>query len=480
MRSELKHSTEKVLVAGKFRVIHAGHMRLFRSATELGNTLIVALDTTNLTQDEINWRRNILKNIEYVDQVIEFVGDIEATLREIRPEVVIKGQEFRNVENPESMILAEFGGRLVFTSGSNFYSESDLIGRSDSEFIEKLASIPKSFMSRNTITTDRLMEILEKFAKLSVCVVGDLIIDEYINCHPLGMSQEEPTVVVTPVDKRRFFGGAGIVAAHCTFLGAKTSFISVTGDDEAAEWAMSKAEEYGVKSSRILDGARPTTLKQRFRSGTQTLLKISHLSQDFLDQQRETEVVERFRELAPTLDVLIFSDFSYGVLSPLVVEQLQEIARSHGIFMSADSQSSSQIGNLSKFNNIDLICATEREARLELKDGSSGLVVIAEGLRSHLGTRNLLLKIGADGVLISAEDSAGNIVATDEIGALNKSAVDTSGAGDSMLAGASLALASGATIQEAALLGSILAGIQVGRLGNVPIAQDTVTAFLQL
>jgi bifunctional ADP-heptose synthase (sugar kinase/adenylyltransferase) len=209
-------------------------------------------------------------------------------------------------------------------------------------------------------------------------------------------------------------------------------------------------------------------------------LKISHLSQDFLDQQRETELVERFRELAPTLNVLIFSDFSYGVLSPIVVDQLQEIAKRHGIFVSADSQSSSQIGNLGKFKNIDLICATEREARLELKDGSSGLVVIAEGLRSHLGTRNLLLKMGADGVLISAEDSSGNIVATDEISALNKSAVDTSGAGDSMLSGASLALASGATIQEAALLGSILAGIQVGRLGNVPIAQDTVTAFLQL
>jgi sugar/nucleoside kinase (ribokinase family) len=72
------------------------------------------------------------------------------------------------------------------------------------------------------------------------------------------------------------------------------------------------------------------------------------------------------------------------------------------------------------------------------------------------------------------------MLATDEIATINKNPVDTSGAGDSMLAGASLALASGSTIYEAALIGSVLAGIQVGRLGNVPIAHETVKAHLQL
>jgi sugar/nucleoside kinase (ribokinase family) len=115
-----------------------------------------------------------------------------------------------------------------------------------------------------------------------------------------------------------------------------------------------------------------------------------------------------------------------------------------------------------------------------LKDNTSGLVVVAEGLRKELRSANLLLKMGGDGVLISAEDKAGQMLATDEIAAINKKPVDTSGAGDSMLAGASLALASGASIYEAALIGSVLAGIQVGRLGNVPISQETVNTLLQL
>ena len=476
----MNNKVSTVFVSGKFRVIHAGHMRLFRAATEYGEQLIVALDIGGLSQEEISWRENILANVEYVDQVIPYSGKIEEILSELKPDVVVKGHEFRDAENIESRVISEYGGKLVFTSGANYYSESDLITSNDSEFVRKLASMPQDFMMRNKISTNQLLRVIEKFSQIRVCVVGDLIIDEYINCHPLGMSQEEPTVVVTPVDRKRFFGGAGIVAAHCTSLGASTTLITLTGSDETSYWALEKAAEYKVEGIYVTDVNRPTTLKQRFRSGTQTLLKISHLSQDYLDSDKEKDLIEKFSRIAPQIDLLIFSDFSYGVLSPFVVERMLQKASEYGVTVSADSQSSSQIGNLGKFKNIDLISATEREARLELKDNTSGLVVAAEGLRSYLGAANLLLKMGADGVLISAQDGSGSTLATDEISALNRNPIDTSGAGDSMLAGASLALAAGASIYEAALIGSVLAGIQVGRLGNIPIGQETINSLLQL
>jgi rfaE bifunctional protein kinase chain/domain len=476
----MKEKVDLVFVSGKFRVIHAGHMRLFRTASDYGHQLVVALDISGLTTEEIHWRESILKSIEYVDKVVKYDRDIEKVLLDIRPNIVIKGHEFRNTENLESKTLSSIGGKLVFTSGANYYSESDLIGSNDIEFVEKLATMPQGFMFRNKITTDRLLRVIKDFSKLRVCVIGDLIIDEYINCHPLGMSQEEPTVVVTPVDSRKYFGGAGIVAAHCRSLGAKTTFITVTGEDETSKWSQEKATEYALETLYVVDVSRPTTLKQRYRSGTQTLLKISHLTQDFLDSEKELELIEQFSKIASELDVLILSDFSYGVLSPQIVERLLAIATQNNVFVSADSQSSSQIGNLSKFRSVQLISATEREARLELKDNTSGLVVVAESLRKELNSKNLLLKMGGDGVLISAQDDSGQMLSTDEIAPVNKNPVDTSGAGDSMLAGASLALATGATVYEAALIGSVLAGIQVGRLGNIPITQETVNSILQL
>ena len=80
-----------------------------------------------------------------------------------------------------------------------------------------------------------------------------MIIDEYINCHPLGMSREEPNIVVTPIDSQKFLGGAGIVAAHTVGLGATTKLITITGKDEAGSWAVSQAAEYGITIKSIED-----------------------------------------------------------------------------------------------------------------------------------------------------------------------------------------------------------------------------------
>ena len=313
---------------------------------------------------------------------------------------------------------------------------------------------------------------------MKVCVIGDLIIDEYINCHPLGMSQESPSIVVTPIDSKRFFGGAGIVAAHCQSLGADTTLITVMGKDEISSWSKRSAEDYGVKLKAQLVEGRQTTLKQRYLSGSQVLLRVSHLSQNLLDEDQEKLIVEQFREICDKLDVLIFSDFSYGVLSPWVVANISKIAFEKGILVSADSQSSSQMGDLSKYCDLDLITATEHEARVELKDYSSGVAVIAEKLRLSLKSESVFLKMGPDGILISSQESNGKIIETEKIDALNKIPVDNSGAGDSMLAAASMALACDATIQEAALLGSLVAAIQVGRLGNVPIEVDSVLKII--
>jgi len=471
---------DSVLISGKFRVIHAGHIRLFRLGKELAKKLVVAIDVSNLELEEIAWRLKVLESIEYVDQVIQYDEFIEPIIRKLQPSIILKGVEFKDATNVESVILEEYGGKLLFTSGVNYFTESDLITTGDENFSRNLLLLPQAFMQRNAITQQRLRDEIEKFVELRVCVIGDVIVDEYINCHPLGMSQEEPTVVVTPIDSKRFLGGAGIVAAHCRSLGAKTTLISVTGEDEIGRWGVEKAKEYGLNVKITVDAKRPTTLKQRYRSGTQTLLKVSHLRQDGISTEIQKQIVEAFRSLAGDIDLLIFSDFSYGALTEQVINEITSIARDKRIFISADSQTSSQIGNLMKFKGIDLITPTEREARIELRDQTSGLVIIAEKVRTSVDSKNILLKMGSGGVLISGLNKDRKVVPTDEIKGLNRNAIDTSGAGDSMLAAASLALASGADLYLAALLGSIVAGIQVSRIGNLPISRDLVYSILDL
>lgn len=470
----------KALVSGKFKVIHSGHIRLFKLARELSQELVVALDVTGLDSSDIAWRLKALESIDFVTRVLTYNSNFEAILLNEKPDIVVKGSEFSQAFNVEEKMLAEWDGRLIFSSGDSFFSEKDMIDSPHDNLVKKRYPLPLDFMQRHKITNLRLIEILESFKDINVCVIGDLIIDEFINCHPLGMSQEEPTIVVTPIDKKRFLGGAGIVAAHCASLGAKTTLLTIRGEDEVGEWSSTKALEYGIEMIALVDSTRPTTLKQRFRSGSQTLLKLTHLRRENISSELEIEMLEKFKNSMAHVDVIIFSDFSYGVLTKKITKEILHTAKESKIFVAADSQSSSQMGDLSRFEFSDLITSTEREARLELKDENSGLVVLAEKLRSELNARNILLKLGGDGVIIHGTDEGGQIIATDQVPALNDSFVDISGAGDSLLATAALSLASSATIYEATLIGSLVAAIQVGRIGNTPITSSSVTKLLHL
>ena len=118
---------------------------------------------------------------------------------------------------------------------------------------------------------------------------------------------------------------------------------------------------------------------------------------------------------------------------------------------------------------MDLITPTEREARLSIRDTESGLIVLAEKLKSKANAKNILLKIGGEGVIIHSNDEKWT---NDRIPALNSAPIDVSGAGDSMLISTSMALASNANIWEATIIGSAAAGIQVSRVGNIPITSN--------
>mgnify|MGYP006413408179 FL=1 len=178
--------------------------------------------------------------------------------------------------------------------------------------------------------------------------------------------------------------------------------------------------------------------------------------------------------------MLVFSDFNYGVLPQKVVDQLIRLGKLHHVMMVADSQSSSQIGDISRFSGMDLITPTEREARISTRNHEDGLVVMAEELRQLSEATNILLKLGGEGVLIHADNDEVDGWLTDRVCALNSVSRDVAGAGDSLLIASAMALASGGSIWEAAYIGSLAAAIQVGRVGNTPIKSEELLQELHL
>ena len=146
--------------------------------------------------------------------------------------------------------------------------------------------------------------------------------------------------------------------------------------------------------------------------------------------------------------------------------------------MAADSQSSSQIGDISRFKGMDFIFPTEHEARIALRNYDDGLVVLSEKLSQISDSENVILKLGSDGVLLHFKDNKLDHYKTDRLKALNSSPKDVAGAGDSMLMSTLLSYAAGADQWKAALIGSVSAAIQIGRVGNLPISEKDLLDFL--
>ncbi|WP_291322047.1 bifunctional ADP-heptose synthase [Desulfonatronospira sp.] len=397
---------------------------------------------------------------------------LQAAVLRIRPDIVVKGKEHESKFNPELEVLEQYGGRLLFSSGESSFSSIDLLRKEFTESNPQTIHVPEDYLKRHSISTPGLMALMQRFTSLKVCVVGDLIIDEFITCEPLGMSQEDPTIVVSPLDSTFFLGGAGIVAAHAAGLGGQVTFISVSGEDAASELALDKLSGAGVRTVLTKDCSRPTILKQRFRSKGKTLLRVSRLHQHPISSRLQTTVLENLEDALHQADLLVYSDFNYGFLPSSLVERASSMALARGVMMVADSQSSSQIVDVSRFQGMKMICPTEREARLATRNSEDGLVVLAEQLRKQARADNVLLKLGEEGLLIHAENQDNWL--TDRIGALNSVPKDVAGAGDSMLIAGAMTLAAGGDIWEAAFLGSLAAAVQVGRVGNTPVQRQEI------
>lgn len=399
-------------------------------------------------------------------------------IEKLKPDVVVKGKEFEGKRNLEESVIKSYGGQLRFGSGEVRFSSMDLLQRELLETDFSSIRKPLDFLERHKFSLNNLAEVVSRFKKLRVAVIGDLIIDDYVNCDPLGMSREDPTIVVTPIKRDTFVGGAGIVSAHAAGLGAAVTYFGIVGNDEKANFAEQILGKYGVTTHLISDDSRPTTHKERFRAGGKTLLRVSHLRQHDITNEHANKLLGQFSEIAKNLDLLIFSDFNYGCLPQTLVNALVDICNKNGIVFVADSQASSQVSDVSRFKGALLLTPTEIEARLAVRDQNSGLVVLSESLRIAANAKHVFITLGSEGLLIHSPSHGPGEFVTDQLPAFNSAPKDVSGAGDSLLTTASMALATGASIWQSAYLGSVAAACQVSRVGNTPLKADEILTEL--
>lgn len=475
-----------VLTYGHFSVIHPGHLRYLQFSKSKGDFLIVAIQKLGKENEHFSQqdRAEAVSSLVIVDRVLLLDDNITAAIKELRPDFYVKGKEFENKRklfSDEIKAVEEVNGKVVYSSGEVKYATSK-IGNIQRNILssEKAKTFLKS-CERQNIDFLKLKKTIEDFSNLKMLVIGDTIVDQFVACDSLGISSEAPVQVVRELDAQEFIGGAAIIALHLKKLGATTHFFSVLGNDSISSYVQETLDNADIDSLLYRDDSRPTTFKIRYMVNNQKLLRVSRLKQHSLSREIENIYIDKLRKVIPTMDGIIISDFAYGMLTTRIIKTISELTKANNVKVFADAQSSSQIGDISKYKGITLSTPTEKETRLALADQESGIEKLAHRFLKETKNENLTITLGSQGVLAySRFPKMENDYTSEYFCALSDSAVDVAGAGDAFLAGASLALSSNLNIMEASSIGSIMSAISVKRVGNISISKEDVVNYINL
>ncbi|MCC7168595.1 MAG: hypothetical protein IT565_13600, partial [Rhodospirillales bacterium] len=365
-------------------------------------------------------------------------------------------------------LVTSFGGEMLFTPGDIVYSSSAIIETTPPNLgIDKLLTL----MEAERITFAGLRATLAKARGRRVHVVGDTIVDTLTYTTLIGGMTKSPTPSVRFDRRVDFIGGAGIVARHLRAAGAEVVLSTVVGADALGTFVTDGLKEAGIDCRAVIDRTRPTTNKNAIVCDGYRLLKVDTVDARPIIGPLLDHLCAEIRTVA--VDGVVFSDFRHGIFNRRTIPQLTE-AIPAGAFRVADSQVASRWGNILEFKGFDLITPNEREARFALADQDSGIRPLASTLFDSAQCGTLILKLGERGLITwrSRKDHLGRpFLVVDSFAAR---VLDPVGAGDALLAYATLAMLAGGSEAEASILGSIAAALECEMDGNIPITAELV------
>lgn len=303
-------------------------------------------------------------------------------------------------------------------------------------------------------------------------MVGDSIADQFVYGAISRVSREAPVLILRHEHTETVPGGAANCAVNLASLGANVSLISVAGEDEAGRALLEKLNAAGVDCSGFLTSAKlRTTTKVRILAGQihstrQQVIRIDYDVEPLNDSELRERLREHVLEQAQTADALIISDYNYGVSDAEMVSFTRDAAGARRIPVLADSRF-----NLSNF--AAFTSATPNQDEVEQLLGqqftnNGDLESAAEELRDQLGYRALLVTRGSNGMTL-LEDGVAPIH-LDAVGA--REPVDVTGAGDTVMAAYTLALASDSSFPDAARLANYAGGLVVMKRGTASVTGE--------
>jgi D-beta-D-heptose 7-phosphate kinase/D-beta-D-heptose 1-phosphate adenosyltransferase len=333
----------------------------------------------------------------------------------------------------------------------------------------------------------RLREIVEGFAGRKLIVLGDLMMDEYVWGRTSRISPEAPVMVIDTERETSVPGGAANVVNNLLALGAEVSVVGVVGEDSAGEALIRALRECGADTSGIVpDASRPTTRKTRVVAHHQQVLRVDREQTHPISDAIAAQLQSALRHAADQAQAVVVSEYNKGVFTPTVAQAVTGLCRGSHLLLTSNPKPP----NARRLAGANLISLNQSEARSLSGDdrfafgeevvspdapfaGQEGLEAAGAALVQSLGVQNLVVTHGAKGLSVFHADGTATHIPPHLV-----EVYDAAGAGDTVISTTSLALAAGATVAEAATLGSFAAACVVRKVGVATVTPDELIAEL--
>ena len=331
-----------------------------------------------------------------------------------------------------------------------------------------------------TADKEEILSVIDNLSKPSILVIGDMAIDEMVYGTTDRMSREAPVLILRHYNTKIILGAASNAANNIASLnGGKVSVIGTYGKDYYAPILLKTFKDAGVNTEYMVeDETRATTVKTRIsgscsQSVTQQIVRIDRETIEPLSEEIENKIIEQMEKAIPLHDAVILSDYNIGLLTDKVIEKAIEISKKYNKIIVVDSQK-----DLTRFQGVTSMTPnqpdTEKYVGFFIKDKET-LEKAGRDMLAKTNADSVLITLGGDGMALFEKN--GNFV---KVPVFNKTDVfDVTGAGDTVVATYTLAMAAGLSKKNAAIISNLAASIVVRHFGCATTTIDVLKSTLE-
>ncbi len=437
----------------------------FEAARKLGDRLVVALIDADscLPSDRLRELALAMSAFQDVDLLVEAPASRCVELvRQLRPHVYVRPPEetgsasFTEWRARVEAAVREAGGAIE-SSRAHANPARCPVGSPPSA-----AGWASMKQLRSQFSFASVEDLLQKSRSVRTLLIGETIIDEYVYCQAIGKSSKEPTLVVKQDTSELFAGGILAVANHMDGFCDNLSVVTMLGSRDRYDDLLQNKLNPRIRRSFLTRTGAPTIRKRRYieQYHFHKLFEVYDIDDGPMAAEDEAALCSTLQEQLDACDLVVVFDFGHGMFTQQVVDLICDRSR----MLVVNTQSNA--GNLgyhtvSKYSRADVVCLTEAELRLEVRDRSGDVRVIVEHLAGALNCKRIVVTRGSRGCLLY-EHGRGFA----EVAAMVTDVVDRVGAGDGFLSLAALMAYQQAPLELIGLVGNVAGGQAACTIGH--------------